>query len=117
MRAAKAFGPQTGVDWSPENWQMAEVTRLIVTVTICDSLATAATSGTLYEALNRQKQVAGLRYLGFDNANIRDVKRNGDERMLRHKNQPFFVDTALVSSCHTSTLEATTTSRAFHGYS
>ena len=94
---------------------MAQQARFVARVGVGDGPPTTVADRTLQGAFDRQDELARLRQFGLNDADIGDVQRDREERLLRHRHLSGRTYPVRGAWCHRDGLPATTTSRAFHG--
>ncbi len=84
-RAAEALGADTQIDHPPQDRQMAQQPRLIDAMALGDGTPAASAGRTRQRAFDSQHEFPRLGDLGLEDAHIRDIERDRDERVLGHQ--------------------------------
>ena len=87
-RTAEALGADAQIDDPAQDGQMAQQARLVHAVALGDGAPTAAASRAGQGAFDGEDELARLGQLGLEDADIGDIERDRDERLLGHRGLP-----------------------------
>ena len=83
-RAAEALGLNAEVDGTSQDGQMPQEPGFVAAVRLGNGAATAVTGRVLDGTLDGEDELTGLGQIGLNHADIGDVERNRDKRLLGH---------------------------------
>src|SRR4030095_12506502 len=87
--AAKALGPDTQVDDTAEARQVAQQSWFVQAVRFVDRAPTAATGRAIQGAFDGEDEIALRSDLSLEHTDMRDIKRDRNERLLVHARPSF----------------------------